>query len=245
MRVNEEGGGLYSIKPQDTAIGNGSFVFTAESHNATQWQGNRVYRDSGYPNRSDYSGGQWLLTDHAAPRHSKHTNTTTDTPHVQRTRPPITNLSTDSLSPLSPHSPSCLSPPLLLAPWPLPFLPLSNRGQRSRVRLTINVEHHLPLCGTHTLMEAKPHLTAPTQGVALSVRWGEKGAPHWCVPIGQGRTHSGSSSITSCSTPFSSLLPPFSPLLLPSSPPPLLSSPLSPFPSPPLPSLTSLKAGVS
>ena len=180
MRVNEEGGGLCSIKPQDTAIGNGSFVFTAESHNATQWQGNGVYRDSGYPNRSDYSGGQWLLLTH----HSKHTNTTTDTPHVQRTRPPITNLSTDSLSPLSPHSPSCLSLPLPLTLLPLPSPPLSNRGQRSRVRLTINVEHHLPLCGTHALMEAKPHLTASTQGVALSVRWGEKGAAHWCVPIG-------------------------------------------------------------
>ena len=60
---------------------------------------------------------------HAAPHHSKHTNTTTDTPHVQMTRPPITNLSTDSLSPLSPHSPSCLSLSLPLTLLPLPSSP--------------------------------------------------------------------------------------------------------------------------
>ena len=83
MRVNEEGGGLCSIKPQDTAIGNGSFVFTAESHNATQWQGDGVYRDSGYPNRSDCSGGQWLLLTTLHPI-TANTQTPPQTHHMYR-----------------------------------------------------------------------------------------------------------------------------------------------------------------
>jgi hypothetical protein len=57
----------------------------------------------------------------------------------------------------------------------------------------VNVEHHLPLAGTHRLVEAKPNLTTTSQWVIVSLRaTGEKnrdnisiifhwlGSTDWC-----------------------------------------------------------------
>ena len=45
----------------------------------------------------------------------------------------------------------------------------------------VNVEHHLPVRGPHTLVEPKPHLSAPAQRVVVVLRGREKGTTHWRV----------------------------------------------------------------
>lgn len=51
--------------------------------------------------------------------------------------------------------------------------------------LTIDVKHHLPHCGAHRLVEAKPDFSPTTQWVVVSFRWGKKGTTHWSVPNGR------------------------------------------------------------
>lgn len=71
------------------------------------------------------------------------------------------------------------SEPALPSPGP-PASPGS--AARDRATLTVNVQHHFPKRRSDGLMEAKPHLSAPAQGVGAALRRGEEGAAHRGVP---------------------------------------------------------------
>lgn len=71
------------------------------------------------------------------------------------------------------------SEPALPSPGP-PASPGS--AACDRATLTVNVQHHFPKRRSDGLMEAKPHLSAPAQGVGAALGRGEEGAAHRGVP---------------------------------------------------------------
>lgn len=64
-----------------------------------------------------------------------------------------------------------------------PFVtPLQHRAGRGSEALTVDIEHHVPHGWAYRLMKTKPHFAAPTEGVIVSLRRGEEGTAHRCVP---------------------------------------------------------------